>query len=195
MNIPPERTGRMNASVVRVMAEAGAAINATFRVTVAALAAPVSGDCTSDFARLTLPPGGAAFDYVVTMEDMAHGARVANYSVEYRAEGSDAWRVLVPPVPAKKNGSSWSASASSSQRLGGRYGDRPDGHDPRDSHVGRKRIDLPVVRTRTGHQGQGGVRVAEVRFNCIEAFEAPVHLKGFSLHKRTVPWEQEQKRG
>ena len=94
MNIPPERTGRINASVVRVMAGAGAAINATFRVAVAALAAPVSGDCTSDFARLTLPRGGAmggaAFDYVVTMEDMAHGARVANYSVEYRAEGSDA---------------------------------------------------------------------------------------------------------
>ena len=99
----------------------------------------------------------------------------------------------MPPVPAKKNGSSWLASASSSQQPGDRYGDRPDGHDPRDSHVGRKRIDLPVVRT--GHQGQGGVRVAEVRFNCIEAFEAPVHLKGFSLHKRTVPWEQEQKRG
>lgn len=124
---------------------------------------------------------------------MAHGARVANYSVEYRAEGSDAWGVLVPPVPAKKNGSSWLASASSSQQPGDRYGDRPDGHDPRDSHVGRKRIDLPVVRT--GHQEQGGVRVAEVRFNCIDAFEAPVHLKGFSLHKRTVPWEQERKCG
>ena len=41
---------------------------------------------------------------------------------------------------------------------------------------------------------EGGVRVAEVRFNCIEAFEAPVHLKGFSLHKKTVPWEQQRTR-
>jgi hypothetical protein len=28
-----------------------------------------------------------------------------------------------------------------------------------------------------------------VRLNCISAFEEPVHVKSFSLHKKTVPWE------
>ena len=28
-----------------------------------------------------------------------------------------------------------------------------------------------------------------VRLNCIEAFEEPVNVRSFSLHKKTVPWE------
>ena len=63
--------------------------------------------------------------------------------------------------------------------------DRPDGHDPRDQYVGRKRIDTPVAGTGAG----GGVRVARVRFNCLRAMEEPVFLKAVELRERQVPWE------
>jgi hypothetical protein len=52
-------------------------------------------------------------------------------------------------------------------------------------YVGHKRIDFPIVDTRT-------VRVGAVRFNCIASLAAPgepVYLRSFSLHKKTVPWE------
>ena len=66
-------------------------------------------------------------------------------------------------------------------------GDRPDGHDPRDSHIGHKRIDLPDVNVKTS--GPGAVQIASVRLNCLRAIAEPVHVRSFSLHKRTVPWE------
>ena len=72
-----------------------------------------------------------------------------------------------------------------SRREQGQLRDRPDGHDPRDSHIGHKRIDLPVVPT----AGAGALRIKSVRLNCLGAFEEPVHVKSFSLHKKTVPWE------
>ena len=103
---------------------------------------------------------------------MRHGARVANYSVEYQPPGGGPWRPLVPPVPKKP------------PKAAGGLGDRPDGHDPRDSHIGRKRIDLPVVPTGAG-------AVGKVRLLCLEAFESPVYLRGLSLHKKRVPWEEE----
>ena len=57
--------------------------------------------------------------------------------------------------------------------------------DPRDAHIGHKRIDLPIVAT----SGVGAIRMKAVRLNCIEAFEEPVNVRSFSLHKKTVPWE------
>ena len=172
MNIPPERSGRMNASVVKVMAAAGKAINDTFHKNVA-VAPAVSGKCTTGIATLTVPDG-AAFDYVVSAEDMTKGARFANYSIEYQRAGSSEWEVLVPPCPPKGCGGSGAPD-------GGQLGDRPDGHDPRDSHIGHKRIDVPIVKTSSG--------IKALRLNCIAAFEEPVHVKSFSIHKKTVPWE------
>ena len=174
MNIPPERTGRMNASVATVMAEAGMAINDTFRQSVAKVG-PTSGPCEDGVAVLELgdrSPAEAKFDYVMIMEDLVHGQRFGNYSVEYMAVGATSWEMLVPPVTAHthKNVS---------------LGDRPDGHDPRDSHIGHKRIDLPF---NVATSGVGAVRIASVRLNCLRAIAEPVHVRSFSLHKKTVPW-------
>jgi hypothetical protein len=119
-----------------------------------------------DFPGLPAP-----FDYVVTMEDLRCGQRVANYSFEFQAVGSDVWEILVPPVIANKTPPAG-------------VGDRPDGHDPRDQYLGRKRIDVPIVPT-----GGGAVQVAKVRFNCIRAIEDPVYLKSVELRQRRVPWE------
>eukprot|EP01065_Artemidia_motanka_P032943 TRINITY_DN39921_c0_g1_i1.p1 TRINITY_DN39921_c0_g1~~TRINITY_DN39921_c0_g1_i1.p1 ORF type:complete len:524 (+),score=162.30 TRINITY_DN39921_c0_g1_i1:65-1573(+) len=166
MNIPPERTGRMNASVAQVMHEVGTAINNTFHKSVAKVAG-VSGSCQDGVLELAVPAGGQ-FDYVVTMEDLVHGQRIANYSVEYQQRGSDEWETLVPHVHKKKS-----------------LGDRPDGHDPRDQYVGHKRIDFPVVAT----SGPKAVDVAKVRFSCARALEEPVFIRSFSLHRRSVPWE------
>ena len=143
MNIPPERTGRMNASVAKVMATAGAAINATFHHSVAEVI-DISGPCGPGVAELTVP-AAAEFDYIMTMEDLSKGQRVANYSVSYLAAGSSTWAPLVPPVT--KGGPD------------GGLTDRPDGHDPRDSHIGHKRIDLPVITT----AGPGATKVMDVR--------------------------------
>jgi alpha-L-fucosidase len=200
MNIPPERTGRMNASVAAVMAEVGRAINATFHSAVASMAAGgASGACVDGVA--TLDVGGAPFDYVVTMEDLAAGGqRIANYSVEFTRVGAaaDAWETLVPvcvpnatdpaaPAVCAANAPAAAAAASGGGGGGGDagYGDRPDGHDPRDQYIGHKRIDFPIVPT----SGAGAVAVAQVRFSCHRAIEAPVHLRSFALHKKVVPWE------
>ena len=113
---------------------------------------------------------------LAAMEDLGHGQRIANYSVDYKNAAGE-WKVLVPVVPANNS-----------------LGDRPDGSDPRDSRVGHKRIDVPVVPTSGAH----AVDIAEVRFNCIRlvkrkelAADSDVHLASFSLHKRQVPWEEE----
>jgi hypothetical protein len=172
MNIPPERTGRMNVSAAKTMAEAGKAINDTFHKNVGITEAK-SGPCAAGIAHIDVTPG-TAFDYVVSMEDMTKGARFANYSVEFQRVGSPEWEVLVPPVQA----------GPAPDQLQAR--DRPDGHDPRDSHIGHKRIDLPVVAT----SGPDAVRIKAVRLNCIAAFEEPVFVRSFSLHKKTVPWSE-----
>ena len=78
MNIPPERTGRMNASVAKVMAEAGKAINDTFRQSVVE-SGPSSGPCVNGVAVVELGIAtDAEFDYVMIMEDLAYGQRFGN---------------------------------------------------------------------------------------------------------------------
>ena len=171
MNIPPERTGKMNASVAAVMAEVGTALNATFHNHVAA-ATGVSSACVEGVAMLDVD--GAAFDYIVTMEDLTQGQRIANYSVEFTRMGGepDAWETLVPVLNHSKP----------------QVGDRPDGHDPRDQYVGHKRIDFPVVPT----SGVGAISVSQVRFSCHRAMASPINLRSFALHKKTVPWETDE---
>jgi hypothetical protein len=157
----------LKVSVFQVMKDAGKAINDTFRQSVVEQV-DVTGPCVEGQVVLTLPADGE-FDYVMTCEDLVYGARVGNYSVDYQAVGGSTWETLVPVVVPN-------ATA---------LGDRPDGHDPRDSHIGHKRIDLPVVQT----SGGAAVKIAKVRLNCIAAYEEPVYIKSFSLHKKTVPWE------
>ena len=171
MNIPPDRSGRINQSVVEVMREAGTAINDTFYRHNAGFVAGASRPCGPGIAIMeVLGP----FDFVVSMENLSHGQRIGNYSVDFQRRGSSAWEVLVPPRPAKGN-----------------FSDRPDGHDPRDSHVGHKRIDIPVVPT----SGPAAIDITRVRFNCIRVVEragdisSMVFLRNFSLHKKRVPWE------
>ena len=99
--------------------------------------------------EIDLPGGGGQpFDYVVSMEDLSFGQRVANYSFEFQRVGSSAWEILVPPANATRA-----------------LGDRPDGHDPRDQYLGLRRIDTPVVDTTAVH-------VARVRFRCRQVWRA-----------------------
>ena len=73
MNIAPERTGKMNASVSAVMHEVGLALNKTF--------GPGSAKCAVGVLELDVPED-SQFDYVVTQEDLAHGQHIgANYSI------------------------------------------------------------------------------------------------------------------
>jgi hypothetical protein len=170
-NCPAERSGRMNASLAAAMQVAGAALNATFRAPPLAGAGAQQGAC-ADTYELALPgAGGQPFDYVVTMEDLAYGQRIANYSFSYMAVGGSEWLPLVPPVWANASG----------------VADRPDGHDPRDSHVGHKRVDRPIVAT--GESAGATVKVARVRFECIRALEEPIYLRSIELRERQVPWE------
>ena len=179
MNIPPDHTGRMNQSVVDVMYEAGAAINDTFYRHSAGYVSGVSGACGPGLAIVDVR---GEFDFVVSMEDLSRGQRIGNYSIDFQRRGSAAWEVLVPPRPA---------TGKFSGNFSGSFSDRPDGHDPRDSRVGHKRIDVPIVAT----SGPAAIDIARVRFNCIRVVERAervssiVHLRNFSLHKKRVPWE------
>ena len=156
----------MNASLAAVMADVGAALNATFRGAPVAGVAGVATPCGTPVVIDLPAPGGAAFDYVVSGEDLRHGQRVANYTFEFEAVGEPGvWRTLVPPVV--KNATA--------------VGDRPDGNDPRDQYLGLRRIDTPVVDTRA-------VAVARVRFVCLRALEEPVFLRSVELRRKQVPW-------
>jgi hypothetical protein len=72
----------------------GKAINDTFHTSVAQTGA-TSGPCTDGVAEITLPSTGLGeFDYVVTMEDLTHGQRFGNYSIDYQVSAramSCAW--------------------------------------------------------------------------------------------------------
>ena len=62
-NIPPDRTGRMNASVAKVMAQVGAAINHTFHLRhVGPKITSRKGACTASFAEIRAPAGGEYID-------------------------------------------------------------------------------------------------------------------------------------
>lgn len=168
MNIPPDRTGRMNASVAAVMRDVGLALNSTFGKHVAA-AKNVKASCKAGAAELVLPSVGAAFDYIVTMEELAEGQRIANYTVEFLRDGSDRWESLVPPVKKKS------------------LQDRPDGHDPRDQYVGHKRIDFPEWPDAMAKR-----QVKKVRFTCLRSIQdLDIGLRSFAVHKKDVPWERE----
>ena len=106
-------------------------------------------------------------------EDLFQGQRVANYTFEYQAVGSDTWEVLVPPVILKKTA----------------VGDRPDGNDPRDQYIGRYRIDLPVANVSAASGAL--VKVAKVRFNCLRSLYDPINLNSIELRVKQVPWEKE----
>ena len=183
MNIAPDATGRMNASVVAVMHEAGKAINDTFKLHNVAIATGISAPCGVGTAVLNV---SGAFDYVMSMEDLRHGQRIGNYSIEFRRHQSHVWEMLVPPVQSRS-----SRVDEATGRLSER--DRPDGHDPRDQYVGHRRIDTPIVN------GSVLAEIAQVRFNCIRVTHNAdpaegVFLRQFSLHKKIVPWESKQSR-
>ena len=82
-DVTSHSSGRMNASVAKVMAEAGMAINNTFGQSVAKVG-PTSGRCKDGVAVLTLSSNGdygrggsplvtTEFDYVMIMEDLTNG--------------------------------------------------------------------------------------------------------------------------
>jgi len=182
-NAPPTSTGEMNASVVQVMHEAGKAINDTFKLNNAGKVLGVSSPCGPGAAVVDVQ---GDFDFIVTMEDLRHGQRIGNYSIEYRLDGSSPndWKMLVPPVqPVPPAPPAPKSTAEISLR------DRPDGHDPRDQYIGHKRIDTPEVAIT-------GLRIAQVRFNCIrliasvEPDDDSIHIRQFSLHKKIVPWKE-----
>lgn len=168
INIPPDRSGRMNASVAEVMRDVGRALNDTFGKSVAQSLAH-EADCGPGVVELELPSVGELFDYIVTMEDLKFGQHVANYSVEFIRDGSDKWEILVPPVWANNT-----------------FQDRPDGHDPRDQYIGHKRIDFPEFP-----DADARTSVSKVRLNCLKSmFGSQVFIRSFSLHRKSVPWEQ-----
>ena len=85
MNIAPDATGRMNASVGAVMHEAGKEINDIFHLNNAGIASAVATPCGVGTAVLNVTGG---FDYMMSMEDLRHGQRIGNCSIEFRCHNS-----------------------------------------------------------------------------------------------------------
>ena len=191
LNSPPTANGLYEPSVVKVMKDLGTAINDTFHKSVVATPfdQDISAPCTTGIVELDVP-AAAPFDYIMAMEDLSQGQRIANYSLDFQRVGSPHWETLVPPVLANNtitNAGSGSGTGSGIAHKAN-VRDRPDGHDPRDSFIGHKRIDIPVVDTHS-------IAVSRVRFNClgllptVEANDAKVHLRSLSLHRKKVPWQ------
>jgi hypothetical protein len=194
-NIPPERTGRMNVSVAKVMEQVGAAINNTFRDQhVGPKVTALKGKCVEGFAEVRANSGGSlVFDYIMSMENLESGQIIANYSVEYeRTSAPGKWEMLVQgggdcgPYPGVSQ-HCYGAGADGG-RLGAGLGDPVAGYFPRDQHVGSRRIDVPE-NTSTWHLHAGN-DVAAVRFSCLGAYaDMPIELASFSLHKKCFDWE------
>jgi len=171
INVGADRTGRIPDAHAAVMAEAGKAIRDTFTTPVAAVG-PIALN-SSEHVVLQLP--GKAFDYIETKEDLTKSQRIMNYSIEYRTAATAEWKTLVPAVHLHRGKEAGGTNA------GGRLGDRPAGADPRDSHIGFRRIDVPL----------GGVPTAdvtEIRFNCLRSLGDTFYLKSFAVFKANLPW-------
>jgi len=168
INIPPDRNGQIPPEFVEVMEQVGRGIRDTFTTPLAA----VAGVTTSCGAPVTLAiPAGTQFDYIESKEDLTKSQRIMNYSVEYRTSPTADWLPLVPPV-----------LPNTAAPLPGGLADRPAGADPRDSHVGFRRIDTPVLSDTS--------RVTEIRFSCLRATQPEVHLASLAVYKKSVPWER-----
>ena len=154
------------------MAEAGKAIRDTFTTPLAA-AGPTARDAGEPVV-LQLP--GKAFDYIVTKEDLTKSQRIMNYTIEYRTAASPDWEILVPAVQPSQGPDHHGGGGG-----GGRFGDRPAGADPRDSHVGVRRIDVPLAGIFTA-----GIK--EIRFRCLRALGGTFYLKSFAVFKASLPW-------
>lgn len=187
VNIPPDRSGRMNASVGQVMIDAGRALNDTFHRDGAGTVLWEENivfekcDGWNGALEFNLTTPGTAFDYLVTKEDLTHGQRIANYSIEW-TDGSGEWRTIVPFcewVDEAKN----EVDCSGNSIAPATPTDRPDGGDPRDQYIGYKRIDFAAPFVNTTLQAVNAVRVV-----CLRALAEPVYLRQFSLHRKTVPW-------
>lgn len=172
INIPPDRNGQIPEAYVEVMATVGKGIRDTFTTPLASLS-DVAGTCAQPVV-LDIPKG-TQFDYVQTKEDFTHSQLIMNYSVEYRTAAGP-WLPLVPPVPPPKSSDSLGHIDRGSLR------DRPAGADPRDSHVGFRRIDTPIIADTT--------EISQIRFSCLRALEEQIYLKSFGVFKKNVPWEQ-----
>lgn len=160
----------MNESVVAVMHEAGKAINDTFHKNHAGITTTVAAPCTVGAVVINAT---APFDFVMSMEDLSHGQRIGNYSIDYRLTSSQSWQTLVPPVYKHATPDIISGPRARA----------------RDQYVGHRRIDMPIVDS-----GSGTLAIEQVRFNCLRMTlaarqEDVVHLRQFSLHKKIVPWE------
>ena len=78
MNIPPDRTGKMNHSVAETMSQVGKAINDTFKFNHQGMSKGASGGCGVGVTSVKVE---GEFDYVMTMEDLSYGQLIANYSI------------------------------------------------------------------------------------------------------------------
>lgn len=105
-----------------------------------------------------------------------------NYTIEYRLIGSSPnngpWFTLVPPVRVGR-----SSGSGSGQRLK----DRPAGADPRDSHIGFRRIDVPSGSSATVAAAATG-RIAAVRFRCLRSLGEEIYLASLALYQKNLPW-------
>ena len=114
---------------------------------------------------------------------MSKSQRIMNYTIEYRLIGSSPsdgpWLTLVPPV----------AVAHGPDNAGsGKLTDRPAGADPRDSHVGFRRIDVPAGGSAAAAAAAAG-RIAAVRFRCLRSIGEEIFLASLALYKKSLPWE------
>ena len=152
------------------MAEAGKAIRDSFTTPIAAVGPTASA--RGEPVVLELP--GKAFDYIETREDLTKSQRIMNYTIEFRTAAGADWQTLVPAVqpsegPDRDRGSR------------GRFGDRPAGADPRDSHVGFRRIDVPLDGIYTAD-------IEEIRFRCLRSLGGAFYLDSFAVFKASLPW-------
>ena len=100
LNIPPDKTGQINASMAATVAELGAALSATYLSPVASL--PGGGApgtlpaCRNTSLIVELAPAGAAFDQVVLTEGLeARGQIVTGFTLEVeRAAAPNVWAPL-----------------------------------------------------------------------------------------------------
>ena len=183
VNIAPGRSGKLRESYLPVMTAVGKAIRDTFSHPLAYRGLS-SGSCAVPLVlEVPLPAQGQSVDYIETKEDLTHSQRIMNYTIEYRVVGSSPtsgpWLTLVPAVGVAGTG----PDAADNEKLG----DRPAGADPRDSHVGFRRIDVPSGSAALA--AAAGGRIAAVRFRCLRSIGKEIFLASLALYKKALPWE------
>ena len=174
LNVPPNRQALIEASYVAVLQRCVQGINDMFKIPLPKTC-DVAGSC--DSPTEVTAPAGARLDCVVTKEDLRHGQRMLNYTIEYHDVSGTAWQSLIQLHPWEPTGLPRPPHFQVQCPEGCKLSTKRNGiqditstNYTKDSRVSLTRMDLQIHR----------MNIMKLRFRCLETRAGTIYIKSVS---------------